>query len=127
MKYLICGNLFVLVRLVNFNCFTLRCFQVTFFNQFYFFLHFSPNIFRNYNLVQMLCFCKFVPFLLEKTVKFFNSFKKTVQIFNYKKVPNFTNLHFSPFFFRFSPRPRKQFQVHVAHSNWFTVHMAAYK
>jgi len=55
LKYLIFGSLFILVRCVNFNCFTLRCFQIYIFYRFYFnFLHFSPNTFKNCKLVQFL-------------------------------------------------------------------------
>jgi len=37
LKYLIFGSLFILVHFVNFNRFTLRCVQIKFFNQFYYF------------------------------------------------------------------------------------------
>ena len=56
LKYLIFGSLFILVHFVNFSRFTLHCIQITFFNQFYYFLHFSPNIFKNCNSVQILHF-----------------------------------------------------------------------
>jgi len=35
LKYLIFGSLFVLVHFVNFKCFAVRCFQITFSSQFY--------------------------------------------------------------------------------------------
>jgi len=80
LKYLICGSLFVLVRFVNFKCFTLRYFQIYIFLQILFhFLQFSPNFVLNYKSVQILIF-------------------KTVQIpFNFQVSPFFL------FYFQNSP------------------------
>ncbi len=42
LKYLIFGSLYILVHFVNFNRFTLRCIQITFFNQFYYYCILVP-------------------------------------------------------------------------------------
>jgi len=91
LKYLIFGSLFILVRFVNFNCFTLRYFQITFVSQCYYFLHFSPNTFKIAFQSKYFVFCKFVSILLENSQVFFILLKmvpfsfflfcKAVQIF----------------------------------------------
>ena len=46
LKYLIFGSLFILVRFASFNCFTLRCFQIYIFYQFYFYFFASKSKFH---------------------------------------------------------------------------------
>jgi len=101
--------LFILVRFVNFNRFTLHRTQITFFNQFYYFLHFSPNIFKNCNSVQILHFIAEVSNsnFQNSPVLVFIIFK-TVQMFNCISVLKFLKLHFSPFFQFSSQVPRKR-------------------
>ena len=62
LKYLIFGNLFILVRFVIFNCFTLRCFQITFLPVLFYYLQFGPNFVFNCKLVPNFIFAFFLHF-----------------------------------------------------------------
>jgi len=122
LKYLIFGSLFILVRFVVFKCFTLRCFQITFFSQFYYF----------YILVQILLkiafqskyfdfFANLSQFFWKQSNSFISFKKETVQILNCKTVPFF---HICRLVLKVknksiqSKRPRKQFHVQMSQCNW---------
>jgi hypothetical protein len=84
------GHWFILVRFVNFICFTLRSFQFTNFIPillFFFFFHFSPKTFRNCTLVLS---CQLISF----QVLFFSPLSPLNQLFRFKSF--FFKLQSSP-------------------------------
>jgi len=89
------GSLFVLVHFVVFKCFTLRCFQIYIFYQFYFtFLQISPNFCFNCECAQ-ISFSSQSNFCIKQS-KFFLKCSPVKILLSCISVLRFLKLHFSP-------------------------------
>jgi len=127
LKYLIFDNLFVLVRFVIFNCFTLHCFELHFLPILFLLFANKSKFYFNCNLVQNFTFhCRSVQFQFSKQSNSVLISEVRILI-NCISVPNFPKLHFSPFL-QFCPRDATQAGKSTCHKLIGSgTHMAAYK